>query len=97
VDLDTRPHTTLSERRRVFNQHCFTIEGLTLPPKHHVGVTALASANSQPDAVDVYAVEVFEVLKGKEVIQTFDSFAYSWFILTLLLVVTGTSGERFLG
>jgi hypothetical protein len=67
VDLDLRPHTTLSEERRVFNQNCFTINGVDLPPKYHVGVTALASDNAEPDAVDIYALEVFEVLKGKEV------------------------------
>ena len=64
VDLDLTPHTTLSEAARVFTHHCFTIEGVSIPPGYHFGITGLASGNTEPDSVDVYALEAWEVLKG---------------------------------
>lgn len=64
VDLDLTPHTTLSTAARVFSHHCFTIEGVALPPGYYLGMSALASSASEPDAVDVYAFETWEVARG---------------------------------
>lgn len=63
VDLDLTPHTTLSTAARVFSHHCFTIEGVSLPTGYHLGMSALASSASEPDAVDVYAFETWEVAR----------------------------------
>jgi len=64
VDLDLTPHTTLSTAARVFSHHCFTIKGVRLPPGYHIGLTGMASGNPDPDSVDVYAFEAWEVLTG---------------------------------
>jgi hypothetical protein len=60
------PHSTLSMSERQFRNPCFTIEGVALPTGYHIGLTGLASANPVPDNIDIYAVEVWEVLpRGK--------------------------------
>lgn len=62
VHLDTSSHTTLSSATRRYSQHCFTVEGVKIPAGYKLGLTGLASANPSPDAVDIYAVETWEVV-----------------------------------
>ncbi|GAA5919760.1 hypothetical protein JCM6882_003758 [Rhodosporidiobolus microsporus] len=66
VDLDLSPHTTLSKAGRHYEHNCFTLEGIKLAPNMHLGLSALASGSTEPDAVDVYAMDVFEVLAPNE-------------------------------
>jgi hypothetical protein len=61
VDLDLQPHTTLSQEKRNFNHHCLTVKDVQLPTGYHFGLSALASGNTEPDSVDVYAFESWEV------------------------------------
>ncbi|GAA6040909.1 hypothetical protein JCM8097_003182 [Rhodosporidiobolus ruineniae] len=62
VDLDLDSHTSLSKAGRHYEHNCFTLQGVKLNPGMHLGVSALASGSTEPDAVDVYALDVFEVL-----------------------------------
>ncbi|GAA5820470.1 hypothetical protein JCM11251_005638 [Rhodosporidiobolus azoricus] len=66
VDLDLSPHTTLSKAGRHYEHNCFTLEGIKLAPNMHLGLSALASGSTEPDAVDVYAMDVFEILAPDE-------------------------------
>lgn len=43
--------------------NCFHLDGVTLPKGSYLGVSGLASGNTEPDAVDIYALDVFEVAK----------------------------------
>ncbi|GAA5881211.1 hypothetical protein JCM3774_000654 [Rhodotorula dairenensis] len=61
VDLDLSPHTTLAKAGRHYEHNCFTIDGINLPPGARFGVSGLASANTEPDTIDVYAMDVFEL------------------------------------
>ncbi|GAA6026718.1 hypothetical protein JCM8202_002034, partial [Rhodotorula sphaerocarpa] len=61
VDLDLSPHTTLAKAGRHYEHNCFTIDGINLPPGSKFGISGLASANTEPDTVDVYAMDVFEL------------------------------------
>ncbi|GAA5865817.1 hypothetical protein JCM1840_006260 [Sporobolomyces johnsonii] len=63
VDLDLSPHTTLSKAGRDYAHTCFTLDGVNLTPGSYVGVSGLASGNTEPDTIDVYAMDVFEVLE----------------------------------
>ncbi|GAA6006880.1 hypothetical protein JCM10207_009125 [Rhodosporidiobolus poonsookiae] len=69
VDLDLSPHTTLSKAGRHYEHNCFTLEGVKLANNMYLGVTGLASGNTEPDSVDIYAMDVFEILNDKEVAQ----------------------------
>ncbi|BGP48211.1 hypothetical protein JCM10450v2_004083 [Rhodotorula kratochvilovae] len=62
VDLDLSPHTTLAKAGRHYEHNCFTLDGVTLPAGAFVGISGLASGNTEPDAIDVYAMDVFEIL-----------------------------------
>ncbi|GAA5876000.1 hypothetical protein JCM8547_000674 [Rhodosporidiobolus lusitaniae] len=62
VDLDLSPHTTLSKAGRHYEHNCFTLPGVTLSSGMHLGLSGLASGSTEPDSVDVYALDVFEVL-----------------------------------
>ncbi|KPV74695.1 uncharacterized protein RHOBADRAFT_53651 [Rhodotorula graminis WP1] len=62
VDLDLSPHTTLAKAGRHYEHNCFSLEGVTLPVGTFVGISGLASGNTEPDVVDVYAMDVFEIL-----------------------------------
>ncbi|BGP16210.1 hypothetical protein JCM10213_007067 [Rhodosporidiobolus nylandii] len=64
VDLDLSPHTSLSKAGRHYEHNCFTLEGVKLPRDAplYFGISGLASGGTEPDAVDVYAMDVFEVL-----------------------------------
>ncbi|KAM0752451.1 concanavalin A-like lectin/glucanase [Meredithblackwellia eburnea MCA 4105] len=66
VDLDLAPHTTLAKAGRDYAHNCFTLPGIKLTPGNYFGLTGLASGNAEPDSVDVYAMDVFEVVKVKE-------------------------------
>ncbi|KAM0791212.1 hypothetical protein ACM66B_005693 [Microbotryomycetes sp. NB124-2] len=66
VDLDLSPHTTLSKAGRDYAHNCFIMTGVSLTPGHHLGVSALASGYTEPDAVDVYALDVFEVVSAND-------------------------------
>ena len=61
VDLDLQPHTQLSQEERHFRHHCFTVKDVQLPTGYYFGLTALASGNTEPDAVDIYAFDAWEV------------------------------------
>lgn len=61
-DLDLTPHTTLSAAGRDFAHHCWSVSGVTLDPGSHFGVSGLASGSTEPDAIDLYAIDVFEVI-----------------------------------
>ncbi|KWU41942.1 concanavalin A-like lectin/glucanase [Rhodotorula sp. JG-1b] len=61
VDLDLSPHTTLAKAGRHYEHNCFTIDGINLPAGARFGVSGLASANTEPDTIDVYAMDVFEL------------------------------------
>ncbi|KAK4702502.1 hypothetical protein P7C70_g3723, partial [Phenoliferia sp. Uapishka_3] len=63
VDLDLAPHTTLAKAGRDYAHNCFSLSGIKIPPGSYFGLTGLASGNAEPDSVDVYAMDVFEVLK----------------------------------
>jgi hypothetical protein len=67
VDLDLSPHTTLAKAGRDYAHNCFHLEGIELPPSGYIGLTGLAGGNAEPDTVDVYALDVFEVVQAKEV------------------------------
>jgi hypothetical protein len=56
VDLDLSPHTTLAKAGRDYAHNCFHLPGLTLAPGNYVGISGLASAYTEPDTIDVYAV-----------------------------------------
>ena len=62
VDLDLQPHTTLSQEQRHFSHHCLTVKDVLLPSAYYFGLSALASGNTEPDAVDVYAFDAWEVI-----------------------------------
>ncbi|KAK4053879.1 hypothetical protein OIO90_003716 [Microbotryomycetes sp. JL221] len=61
VDLDLSPHTSLAKAGRDYAHNCFVMSGVILAPGNHIGVSALASGYTEPDAVDIYALDVFEV------------------------------------
>jgi hypothetical protein len=61
VDLDLQPHTTLLPEKRHFTHHCFTVKDVSLPAGYHFGITGLSSGNTDPDSVDVYAFDAWEV------------------------------------
>jgi len=61
VDLDLQPHTTLSQEQRHFSHHCLTVNEVSLPSGYYFGLSALASGNTEPDAVDIYAFDAWEV------------------------------------
>lgn len=63
VDLDLSPHTTLSKAGRDYQHNCFYLPGVTLPKGSYIGVSGLAAGNTEPDAIDIYAMDVFEVAK----------------------------------
>ncbi|BGP24666.1 legume-like lectin [Rhodotorula toruloides] len=63
VDLDLSPHTTLAKAGRHYEHNCFNLEGINLPANSYVGISGLASGNTEPDVVDVYAMDVFEILQ----------------------------------
>lgn len=56
VDLDLSPHTTLAQAGRDYAHNCFHLPGLTLAPGSYIGISGLASAYTEPDTIDVYAV-----------------------------------------
>ncbi|SCV71830.1 BQ2448_4524 [Microbotryum intermedium] len=66
VDLDLAPHTTLEKAGRDYAHNCFHMEGVKLPPKGYLGISGLAGGNSEPDAIDIYAVDIFTVTPGEE-------------------------------
>ncbi|KAI5481928.1 Legume-like lectin [Pseudohyphozyma bogoriensis] len=66
VDLDLSPHTTLAKAGRDYAHNCFILDGIKLSPGNYLGLTGLAAGNAEPDAVDVYAMDVFEVVKIPE-------------------------------
>jgi len=47
--------------KRHFTHHCFTINDVSLPSGYHFGLTALSAGNTDPDSVDVYAFDAWEV------------------------------------
>lgn len=61
VDLDLQPHTTLSQEKRHYSHHCLTVKDIQLPAGYHFGLTALAGGNTEPDSIDVYAFDAWEV------------------------------------
>ncbi|SGY22836.1 BQ5605_C019g08864 [Microbotryum silenes-dioicae] len=65
VDLDLAPHTTLDKIGRDYAHNCFLMEGIKLPPKGYIGISGLAGGNSEPDAIDIYAVDIFTVTPGE--------------------------------
>lgn len=65
VELDLSPHTSLSLTERHYSHRCFEAENVQLPAGYHIGLSALASSNDEPDTFDVYAIEVREVVKGE--------------------------------
>lgn len=67
VDLDLAPHTTLAKAGRDYAHNCFALSGINLDTNYHVGITALSGGNTEPDTVDVYALDAFEVVKDGEV------------------------------
>ncbi|GAA5832453.1 hypothetical protein JCM3766R1_003081 [Sporobolomyces carnicolor] len=64
VDLDLAPHTTLAKAGRDYAHNCFTLDGVNLNPGNYLGITGLASGNTEPDTIDIYAMDVFEVLEA---------------------------------
>ncbi|KAL8280013.1 hypothetical protein RQP46_007594 [Phenoliferia psychrophenolica] len=66
VDLDLAPHTTLAKAGRDYAHNCFALDGIKIPTGAHFGLTGIASGNAEPDSVDVYAMDVFEVIKIKD-------------------------------
>ncbi|GAA6016735.1 hypothetical protein JCM11491_000224 [Sporobolomyces phaffii] len=64
VDLDLAPHTTLSKAGRDYAHNCFTLDGVNLTPGSYLGISGLASGNTEPDTIDIYAMDVFEVLEA---------------------------------
>ena len=62
VDLDLQPHTTLSDEQRHFSHHCLTVKDVSMPTGYHFGLSALASGNTEPDSVDIYAFDAWEVV-----------------------------------
>lgn len=62
--MDLQPHTSLSQEQRHFTHHCFTVQDVELPSGYHFGLTGLASGNTEPDSVDVYAFDAWEVVSG---------------------------------
>ncbi|SCZ88821.1 BZ3500_MvSof-1268-A1-R1_Chr2-1g04658 [Microbotryum saponariae] len=66
VDLDLAPHTTLDKVGRDYAHNCFLMEGIKLPPKGYLGISGLAGGNPEPDAIDIYAVDIFTVTPGEE-------------------------------
>ena len=65
VDLDLAPHTTLAKAGRDYAHNCFSLDGIKLPTGAQFGLTGMASGNAEPDSIDVYALDVFDVLKIK--------------------------------
>lgn len=63
VDLDLSPHTTLSSETRSYAHNCFEINGVEIDSGRYFGLSALASGNSEPDVVDIYAMDVWEITK----------------------------------
>jgi hypothetical protein len=64
VDLDLAPHTTLAKAGRDYAHNCFTLDGVNLTPGSYLGISGLASGNTEPDTIDIYAMDVFEVLEA---------------------------------
>ncbi|GAA5894201.1 legume-like lectin family protein [Sporobolomyces salmoneus] len=64
VDLDLAPHTTLAKAGRDYAHNCFTLDGVNLTPNNYLGISGLASGNTEPDTIDIYAMDVFEVLEA---------------------------------
>jgi hypothetical protein len=62
VDLDLQPHTTLSDEARHFSHHCLTVKDISLPTGYYFGLSAMASGNTEPDSVDIYAFDAWEVV-----------------------------------
>lgn len=62
VDLDLQPHTTLSDENRRFSHHCLTVKDISLPSGYYFGLSALASGNTEPDSIDIYAFDAWEVV-----------------------------------
>ncbi|KAK4048355.1 hypothetical protein OIV83_004877 [Microbotryomycetes sp. JL201] len=88
VDLDLSPHTTLAKAGRDYAHNCFIMPGVSLTPGHHLGVSALASGYTEPDAVDIYALDVFEVVSSSDDYDDMDEPPES-----LAAILEGTSGD----
>ncbi|GAA5991265.1 hypothetical protein JCM11641_000405 [Rhodosporidiobolus odoratus] len=73
LDLDLSPHTTLSKAGRHYEHNCFTLPGVTLTPNNYLGISGLASGSTEPDAVDVYAMDVFEILPPSDTGRVVDT------------------------
>lgn len=56
----------MSTAERNFTHHCLTVNNVKLPSGFHFGISALASSNGEPDAVDVYAFDAYEVVAESE-------------------------------
>lgn len=63
MDLDLAPHTTLSKVGRDYAHNCWSMDGVKLEPGSYFGISGMAAGNTEPDSIDVYALDVFEVLK----------------------------------
>lgn len=74
VDLDLSPHTTLSSESRSYAHNCFEITGVEIDSGRYFGLSALASGNSEPDVVDIYAMDVWEITKQVVVSSSFTIF-----------------------
>lgn len=59
--MDLQPHTTLTPEKRHFTHHCFTVKDVALPSGYHFGLTGLSAGNTDPDSVDIYAFDAWEV------------------------------------
>lgn len=62
--VDLAPHTTLAKAGRDYAHNCFTLDGVNLTPNNYLGISGLASGNTEPDTIDIYAMDVFEVLEA---------------------------------
>ncbi|GAA5925140.1 uncharacterized protein JCM15063_004934 [Sporobolomyces koalae] len=62
--FDLSPHTTLAKAGRDYAHNCFTLDGVNLTPGSFIGISGLASGNTEPDTIDIYAMDVFEVLEA---------------------------------
>lgn len=68
VDLDLTPHTNLATGSRSYQHNCFSMDGIELEKGYYFGLSALASGNTEPDAVDIYALDVWSIAhKGESV------------------------------
>lgn len=62
-------HTTLSAAGRDFAHHCWTINDVKLEAGSYFGVSGIASGSTEPDAIDLYAIDVFEVMKDPSLVS----------------------------